>query len=155
MAFTYNPTDVIGDENNEARYEPLAPGLYEVVLFDVAEKESKSSGAPMLELILDVYDKGKKRARVWDFFVSPHKGKKGTLWKMGQMADCMGPDFVSLVKAGEFQPADYTDCRFQVELEVDGDFNRVKKWVKLLSDVDAQKRKPREPAALDPEEIPF
>lgn len=164
MKWNYNPDDALNTESGE--FSALPAGEYQAVLFDVAEKESKNTGAPMLELILDIYKDGKKVARQWEYFVAPHGNGKGTLWKMAQMAECMGPEFKELIKTGDFQPADYVDCRFIVELDRYENTwngktemrNSIKKWVKCLSN--AKELIPKvgassSPAAVPDKDIPF
>lgn len=145
----YDPTtaDSGGSTNN---FEPLAPGKAEATLYEVTPKTSKNSGAPMLELVWDIR-RGDDKRRCWDFFVQPHNGSKGNLFRMREMADCMGK--LERFKSGEFYPGDYIGCRFEVEIDIDGDFNKIKKYVKCLSDTAERPSPAAEP--IPEEDIPF
>ena len=74
--FSYTP--VTEQEATEARFNLLKEGIYDAVIASSEDKVSASSGNPMMDMTLQVFDENGKPSDVRDFMVFT----KSMMWKV-------------------------------------------------------------------------
>lgn len=77
--------DVQGVEPSREFDKPIPVGAYKMVISNCQEKESKSSGEPMIELELEVPKGDHKGRKVWDYIVLSDSND----WKLRQLIDSL------------------------------------------------------------------
>lgn len=109
MSFAYDPADAV-------MVQP--EGDYPAVIAGWDNEPSKSTGFPMLTVILTVYAPDGTQMEMKDYIVNPPKnsGKKSMIWKLKRIAQALGQEAV--FEAGTFDIAQYMGHNLTVSLKV-------------------------------------
>ena len=101
--------------------EPLAEGIYELVIIDAEETTSKSKGTPMLKV---TFEEPESKNRIWENYVL----QDNCMWKLKELFDAIGIDTTGEVV---FDPQDILGVAIKAKVIQDtyndAITNRVKK----------------------------
>jgi hypothetical protein len=97
------------------QYNPKAglipDGEYDATIVSAEDKTSKSSGNPMIEVVVRVYVSGGQTAEITDWLM------EAMIWKMQHLSKAIGHDF----EAGNLDPSDVVDQNVRVKVTTQKD----------------------------------
>lgn len=96
-------------------FDTPPPGLYRAKLVECNEKESKSSGNPMLECVYELTRGDFKGSKVWDYIVLGVEGFPER--KLRQFLEAVGKITGKRNAKGTFDPDDFEDADVQLRLK--------------------------------------
>lgn len=109
----------------EDEFDPIPAGTYQVIISETGMHPYKSGGGEMLKLVYEVVSEPQKGRKVFDYMNLWHptseKAKKIAWAQMGKILDAAG-------KLSVDDSAELENIVMTVDIEIDGDNNRIKKW---------------------------
>jgi hypothetical protein len=108
----FNYTPVTLEEAMQDRFQLLKEGIYDAVIESAQDRQS-STGNPMLDMTVTVYDENGKEHNVRDFLVFT----KTMMWKVIHCAESAG--ILKLYEEGKFCSDSIQGCRVKVKIGIE------------------------------------